>query len=103
MGELEVQVMYEQSARDGGDDLLMAAVENAPRAFPLVSPEVRDGGIQARAMRHSPAEAAKLRDLRQVRRTLQEAIKAARSELERAGLPGDDLVSRVARGEVAMP
>jgi len=97
--QLELQVQYEQACREGGSgsELLAAAIENSP--LPMLPPEVLEGGQQARALRQSPAEAAKLRDLRRVRDTLEQAIRAARSELEQAGLPGDDIVTRIARGE----
>lgn len=98
----ELQIMYQSACRDGGpnSDLIAEAIENSP--LPLLPAEVLEAGMQARAQRQSPAEAAKLRELVRTRKTLADIISAARRELEAdGGLASDDALSRVAAGDVA--
>jgi len=96
--ELEVIGLYEELAVNARDDLSMRAIESAPASFPLISdPAILEGGKRARAERQSPDAAKTLRQLKAMRSTLESALNTARAELN---LPADDVVVRIARGEV---
>lgn len=52
--DLLTAVEYHNACRDGSNDLLIAAIETAPRGFGLVSQRVIDEGIEIRARRAHP-------------------------------------------------
>lgn len=97
---LVARTMYLEAANNGDDDALMYAMENAPKAFPvLMGTDVQqliDEGMQKRAERQSPEQAKKLAELLRVRRALDSAIANVRSKL---ALPEDDPVKVLAEAE----
>lgn len=100
LDELQLQIKYQTACGEGGHgaDLIAAAVENDP--MPRLSRDVIDEGKQARGRRTNPAEAKKLQQVIQVRAVLFDAIQEAMGELEKNGLPADDFLMRMVKGEL---
>jgi len=96
---LELQVMYQEAAGNGGPgaDLICAAIENDP--LPRLSTDIIQAGIEARGLRRNPDEARKLGHIKRVRVALKDALQEARGELQKNGLPEDDWLMQVARGD----
>ncbi|MEJ1372724.1 MAG: hypothetical protein RPU52_00420 [Candidatus Sedimenticola sp. (ex Thyasira tokunagai)] len=73
--ELKRMELYQSLAVSGEDDLCMRAIENAPNSFPLITDKaLLMDGKRARALRGSPESSVKLKQLRQVRATVEAAI-----------------------------
>jgi len=96
---LELQAMYQTACGNGGPgaDLIAAALENDP--LPRLSADVIQAGIEARGLRRNPDEARKLGQIKRVRSALRDALQEARGELQKNGLPADDWLMQVARGD----
>lgn len=96
--ELMILANYQVWATEGTDDTAMRAIEGAPQFAPLIhDPSILEFGAKARAMRHNPKSAALLNQLRQMQGLLKNIIGSAQAQI---GAPQDDMLSRIAKGEL---
>ena len=83
---LDIENMYKQAAKDG-DDLLVAAIENAPIPFTFEKQdEIVEQVRTARLERRFPEQSVKLKDLNLGLQNLQSALRSVESNLRAMGL-----------------
>ncbi|WP_447979026.1 hypothetical protein [Candidatus Nitrospira bockiana] len=98
MDPLEVERLYKEAAR-GGDIEFMRAVERAPRAFPIVKPDLIQEGQTILRQARFPELTKKVQELRRIDETLNSLLATARKVLSDAisGRPLDDRLAQQAK------
>ncbi len=96
---IQVEAMYKETIRKGGDTLIADAVENDPRPQRLVRPELVDELRGERLAQANPETARRVNELRSAHSIVTSSVKTARSELSKLGLGiVDDPIKRQATG-----
>lgn len=82
--DVELAGMYLSACESGADPLMVAAVESAPKSWPLLPQDVIDKGRQRQYQQRDPETAQRLSDVRAARSYLESTINGLRRQVSEA-------------------